>query len=103
MYSRRCFQQVVDKVLVSETVNDFSTKNNARMNARDDKSNSCREDVCGLVDLFCSNPICCLLKNSEGGLIFALFHCHFVVRKQPVFLTTHRESDRKFNELSKNM
>ena len=30
--------------MVSGTVNDFSTKADARMNACDDKSNSCREN-----------------------------------------------------------
>ena len=41
---KRCFRQLVDKVLVSGTVNDFSAKTDTRMNACDEKSNCCRED-----------------------------------------------------------
>ena len=40
---------------------------------------------------------------SEGDLIFALFRCHSVVRKQPMCLTTRRETDGKFNELLRNI
>ena len=43
------------------------------------------------------------ILNFGGDLIFALFRCHSVVRKQPMCLTTHRETDRKFNELLKNI
>ena len=41
--------------------------------------------------------------GSERVLWFALFHCHSVVRKQPMFLTAHHVNDRKFNEFSKNI
>ena len=43
------------------------------------------------------------LESFGGDLIFALFRCHSVVQKQPMCLTTHRETDRKFNELLKNI
>ena len=42
-----------------------------------------------------------IFQVSEEDLIFALFHCHSVVQKQPMILTAHHEEDRKFNELSK--
>ena len=35
--------------------------------------------------------------------MFALFHCHSVVQKQPMILTADYEKDRKFNKLSKNI
>ena len=38
-----------------------------------------------------------------GGLIIALFHCHFVMRKQLVILIAHHDQDRKFNEFFKNV
>ena len=37
----------------------------------------------------------------RGHLIFPLFRCHSVVRKQPMFLTTHYKTDRIFNDISK--
>ena len=41
------------------------------------------------------------ISSFGGDLIFALFRCHSVVRKQPMCLTTHRETNRKFNDLFK--
>ena len=35
--------------------------------------------------------------------MFALFHCHSVVQKQPMILTAHHEEDRKFDDVSKNI
>ena len=43
------------------------------------------------------------ISSFGGDLIFALFRCHSVVRKQPICLTTHRETDGKFNDLFKSI